>query len=323
MGRSLRQEAPQAFAQAVVDVDHFRSEAGKPVAARNSSRVARRRRFPTRNESNGGRAVEPRQALIALCDANVVDTNVQYLRFPVRRINTRAIGWFGRVSSGGDDKFGQVADPAGNARPIRVPHKLATADQLEREIEMPANLAAAAAVTVILVHGAFADGSSWNKVIANLQKKSVDVVAVQNPLSSLADDVAATQRAIDAAKGPVILVGHSWAGAVITQAGGDPKVKALVYINAFAPDVGMSVNDLGKGAALLPWQKTIIASKDGFIWIPPESVAANFAQDLPKSQAMMIGRLRDQRKAAHSTTNSLLPPGMTSRVGTSYRGTIA
>ena len=171
---------------------------------------------------------------------------------------------------------------------IRVPPRLATANQLEKETEMPANLAAAAAVTVILVHGAFADGSSWNKVIANLQKKSVDAVAVQNPLSSLADDVAVTQRAIDAAKGPVVLVGHSWAGAVITQAGGDPKVKALVYINAFAPDVGMSVNDLGKGAAPLPWQKTIIASKDGFIWIPPDSVAANFAQDLPKSQAMMI-----------------------------------
>jgi hypothetical protein len=86
----------------------------------------------------------------------------------------------------------------------------------------------------------------------------------------------------------VILVGHSWAGAVITQAGADPKVKALVYINAFAPDAGQPVNDLGKGAAPLPWQKTIIAGKDGFIWIPPDSIAANFAQDLPRSQAMII-----------------------------------
>jgi pimeloyl-ACP methyl ester carboxylesterase len=153
---------------------------------------------------------------------------------------------------------------------------------------MPANLAAAAAVTVILVHGAFADGSSWNKVIADLQKKSVDVVAVQNPLTSLAGDVAATRRAIDAAKGPVVLVGHSWAGAVITQAGDDPKVKALVYINAFAPDAGMSVNDQGKGAAPLPWQKTVIVSKDGFLSLPPASIAENFAQDLPKREAMVI-----------------------------------
>src|ERR1700722_9827837 len=153
---------------------------------------------------------------------------------------------------------------------------------------MPAHLAAAAAATVILVHGAFADGSSWSKVIARLEKKSVNVVAVQNPLFSLADDVAATNRAIAEAKGPVILVGHSWAGAVITQAGDDPKVKALVYVAAFAPDVGMSVNDLGKGAPTLPWQKTVIVSKDGFLTLPPPSIAVNFAQDLPESEAMIV-----------------------------------
>jgi pimeloyl-ACP methyl ester carboxylesterase len=153
---------------------------------------------------------------------------------------------------------------------------------------MPATLAAAAAVTVILVHGAFADGSSWNKVIANLQKKSIEVVAVQNPLSSLADDVAATDRAIDAAKGPVVLVGHSWAGAVITQAGDDPKVKALVYIAALAPDAGMTANDLGKGAPLLPWQKAAVLSKDGFLTIPEATVESEFAQDLPKSQARIL-----------------------------------
>lgn len=153
---------------------------------------------------------------------------------------------------------------------------------------MPANLTAAAAATVILVHGAFADGSSWNKVIANLQKKSIDVVAVQNPLSSLADDVAATHRAIDAAKGPVILVGHSWAGAVITQAGDDPRVKALVYVAAFAPDAGMSVNDLGKGAPPLAWQKTVVVSKDGYITLPANSIADNFAQDLPKSETKLL-----------------------------------
>jgi pimeloyl-ACP methyl ester carboxylesterase len=163
-----------------------------------------------------------------------------------------------------------------------------SADQHQKETDMPAHLAAAAAATVILVHGAFADGSSWSKVIARLQAKSIDVVAVQNPLSSLADDVAATNRAIAEAKGPVILVGHSWAGAVITQAGDDPKVKALVYVAAFAPDVGMSVNDLGKGAPPLPWQKTVIVSKDGYITLPPESIAVNFAQDLPKREAWIV-----------------------------------
>jgi pimeloyl-ACP methyl ester carboxylesterase len=153
---------------------------------------------------------------------------------------------------------------------------------------MPAHLAAAVAATVILVHGAFADGSSWSKVIAQLQKKSIDVVAVQIPMSSLADDVAATDRAIEAAKGSVVLVGHSWAGAVITQAGDDPKVKALVYVAALAPDAGMSASDLGKGAPLLPWQKAAVVSKDGFLTIPEGIVESEFAQDLPKSQARIL-----------------------------------
>src|ERR1700722_1845843 len=146
---------------------------------------------------------------------------------------------------------------------------------------MPAHLAAAAAATVILVHGAFADGSSWSKVIARLEKKSVNVVAVQNPLFSLADDVAATNRAIAEAKGPVILVGHSWAGAVITQAGDDPKVKALVYVAAFAPDVGMSVNDLGKDSPPPAWLKTLQVSKDVYVTLPALSITDDFAPDLP------------------------------------------
>src|ERR1700737_2935334 len=100
--------------------------------------------------------------------------------------------------------------------------------------------------TVVLVHGAFADGSSWERVIPLLQAKGLKVVAVQNPLTSLADDVAATKRALDASAGPVILVGHSWAGTVITEAGAHDKVAALVYVAAFAPDAGQSSNDLGK-----------------------------------------------------------------------------
>ena len=88
---------------------------------------------------------------------------------------------------------------------------------------------------IVLVHGAWADGSCWSKVIALLQAKGFHVVAVQNPLTSLADDVAATKRIIALQDGPVILVGHSYAGVVITEAGNDPKVVGLVYIAAFAP----------------------------------------------------------------------------------------
>src|ERR1700751_5592243 len=106
---------------------------------------------------------------------------------------------------------------------------------------------------VVLVHGAFADGSSWSKVIPLLEAKGLNVVAVQNPLSSLAADVDATKRAIDAQPGPVILGGHSWAGFVISQAGVDDKVKALVYVAAFAPPKGKSVSDLGAGQPAPPW----------------------------------------------------------------------
>lgn len=90
--------------------------------------------------------------------------------------------------------------------------------------------------SVVLVHGAFADGSSWNKVIALLQKQHAEVIAVQLPLTSLKDDVAATRRAIARAKGDVVLVGHSWGGTVISEAGNYARVKSLVYVAAFAPD---------------------------------------------------------------------------------------
>ena len=100
--------------------------------------------------------------------------------------------------------------------------------------------------SVVIVHGAFADGSDWAKVIPLLQAKGVTVTAVQNPLTSLEDDVSATQRALDAQPGKVVLVGHSWGGVVITQAGDDPKVASLVYVAALAPDVGQAGGELGK-----------------------------------------------------------------------------
>jgi pimeloyl-ACP methyl ester carboxylesterase len=153
---------------------------------------------------------------------------------------------------------------------------------------MPDASVAGVAATVILVHGAWADGSSWSKVISRLQQKGVQTVAVQNPLTSLNDDVAAVNRAIASAKGPVVLVGHSWAGAVITQAGGDPKVKALVYVAAFAPDVGMSINDLGKGAPPTPGLKEVVADPSGFLTITKKGIMEDFAQDLPKTESAVL-----------------------------------
>lgn len=99
--------------------------------------------------------------------------------------------------------------------------------------------AAEAKPAIVLVHGAFADGSSWSKVIPLLEKDDYTVTAVQNPLTSIADDIATTKRVIDAQKGPIVVVGHSYGGAVITgAAAGNPNVKALIYVNAFAPDEG-------------------------------------------------------------------------------------
>src|SRR5262249_44451616 len=142
--------------------------------------------------------------------------------------------------------------------------------------------------TVVLVHGAFADGSSWEKVIPMLQAKGLGVVAVQIPLTSLGDDVAATQRAIAAAPGPVVLVGHSWGGSVITQAGTDDKVAALVYIAAFVPSEGQSVAELGKGYPTPPGSAHIKPDASGFLSLTPEGVAKDFAQDLPASQTAIM-----------------------------------
>lgn len=136
--------------------------------------------------------------------------------------------------------------------------------------------------TVVLVHGAFADGSSWDKVIPLLQAKGVKVVSVQNPLSSLADDVVAAQRVIDAQTGKVVLVGHSWGGAVITQAGTSDKVKALVYIAAFQPEVGESVSRLIASKPVL--EDVARTTPGGQVYIDQAKFAAVFAGDLPPNR---------------------------------------
>ena len=145
-----------------------------------------------------------------------------------------------------------------------------------------------AKTTVVMVHGAFADGSSWAKVIPLLQAKGLNVVAVQNPLTSLEDDVTATKRAIDAQTGPVVLVGHSWAGTVITQAGDHKKVGALVYVAAFAPSLGETSVEGVQAFPTPPGVAHFVQSADGFISLPAHAIASDFAQDVSAQEANLI-----------------------------------
>lgn len=142
--------------------------------------------------------------------------------------------------------------------------------------------------TVVLVHGAFADGSAWNKVIPLLQAEGLTVVSVQNPLTSLADDVAATRRALDTQTGPVVLVGHSWGGVVISEAGRHEHVKSLVYVAAFAPSEGQSAADLTKDYPAPSGFAHIIADKEGFLTLSLEGVAKHLAQDLPADETRLM-----------------------------------
>src|SRR5260221_8202505 len=128
-----------------------------------------------------------------------------------------------------------------------------------------ATAGAAPVKNIVLVHGAFADGSSWSRVIPLLQAKGYNVTAVQNPLTSLADDVAATNRALAQQDGPVILVGHSWAGVVITEAGMDPKVVGLVYVAAFAPAQGEAGPGPGDAGPAPPALAGPSVGQEGFL----------------------------------------------------------
>jgi pimeloyl-ACP methyl ester carboxylesterase len=145
--------------------------------------------------------------------------------------------------------------------------------------------ASAPAASVVLVHGGFVDGSGWEDVYRILKEDGYDVGVVQNPTISLADDVATTRRVVAAQRSPVILVGHSYGGVVITQAGNDPKVVGLVYIAAFAPDRGESVAALIKdpppGAPVPP----ILPPQDGYLFLDRNKFAASFAADVPRAKA--------------------------------------
>ena len=142
--------------------------------------------------------------------------------------------------------------------------------------------------TVVLVHGGFVDGSGWQGVYDLLVADGFTVRVVQNPTLTLEDDVAVTRRVIDACEGPVVLVGHSYGGAVITEAGTDENVTALVYVTAFAPDKGESVNTLiadpPPGAPVPP----ILPPQDGFLFLDRDKFGASFAGDLPAKQAAFM-----------------------------------
>jgi pimeloyl-ACP methyl ester carboxylesterase len=142
--------------------------------------------------------------------------------------------------------------------------------------------------TIVLVHGAFADGSCYGKVIPLLTQRGFKAIAVQNPLSSLADDVAAAHRVIEMQEGPVLLVGHSWGGAVITEAGNHDQVKGLVYISAGAPDSGESFADWWKDYPPAPGAAEIKPYGDGYVALTREGVRKHFVQDLPVDEADIV-----------------------------------
>jgi pimeloyl-ACP methyl ester carboxylesterase len=147
---------------------------------------------------------------------------------------------------------------------------------------------------IILVHGAFADGTSWSKVIPILEARGFHVVAVQNPLTSLADDVNATRRIIALQDGPVILVGHSWGGAVITEAGDDAKVAGLVYVAAYTPDVGQSANETSTPFGPTPGQSAIQVDSQKYASMSADGIINSFADGLPMAERRLVLAVQGQ-----------------------------
>ncbi|WP_448107543.1 alpha/beta hydrolase [Pseudomonas azerbaijanoccidentalis] len=178
------------------------------------------------------------------------------------------------------------------------PKTLALALAMTASLFTAASHAATAQPSVVIVHGAFADGSDWAKVVPLLQAEGIKVTVVQNPLTSLADDVAATQRVLNNQGDNVVLVGHSWGGTVISQAGTDKKVSGLVYVAAFAPDAGQASKDLGKDYPAPSGVKDITADKNGFLYMTPQGMATGFAQDLPAQQTAIMAATQGPIRAS-------------------------
>ena len=141
---------------------------------------------------------------------------------------------------------------------------------------------------IVLVHGAFADGSSWAKVIPLLQAKGYNVIAVQNPLTSLTDDVAATKRAIALMDGPVLLAAHSYGGMVITEAGKDPKVVGLLYVAALVPEEGQNANDVNGSMPTTGVEKKFHVSPEGFVSLSVKGIDENFVPDASPVERKLV-----------------------------------
>src|SRR6202795_2723550 len=140
---------------------------------------------------------------------------------------------------------------------------------------------------IVLVHGLFADGSCWSEVIARLQPKGLQVTSVQNPLTTLPEAVAAAQRVLAAQQGPTVLVGHSFSGMIVTEAGVDPKVSALVYVAARAPDAGEDYTELAKGFPTPPASAGIVFDGDEGR-LTEAALLRDFAGDLPEAKAKVL-----------------------------------
>jgi pimeloyl-ACP methyl ester carboxylesterase len=157
---------------------------------------------------------------------------------------------------------------------------------------------------VVLVHGAYADGSCWSEVIGRLQRAGLTATAVQNPLTSLAEDVAATRRILALQDGPTVLVGHSWAGTVISETGVDPKVSALVYVAARAPDADEDYAALAAKFPVPPANTGLVKS-DGFAQLSEEAFLKDFARGVDPEKAHVLyavqGRIADTLFASRTT----------------------
>jgi pimeloyl-ACP methyl ester carboxylesterase len=160
---------------------------------------------------------------------------------------------------------------------------------LRRDLDAP---------TVVIVHGAWVDATDWREVIALLQVARLGVVAVQNPLSSLAADVDAVTRAINHQSGPIVLVGQGYGGTVITQSGNHPRVAALVYVAAFAPDTGESTTDAQKHYPPPPCVAGFEVDAGGFLYLAPDAVAEFLAQDLPATDSRILAAAQKPIRAS-------------------------
>lgn len=152
----------------------------------------------------------------------------------------------------------------------------------------PGPASAAPVKNVVIVHGALADGSGWRKVFDLLKAKGYDVTVVQPPMTSLKDDVDATRRILDMQDGPSVLVGHSYGGMVVTEAGTAKNVAGLVYVAAFEPDAGETLLDLAGRTP--PASKGILATQDDYLYLDPKVFAEDFAADVPKDEAAFMAR---------------------------------